>query len=625
MSGRVARELIDTIRDRVDIVEVVGQVVTLQRKGTSHVGLCPFHGEKTPSFNVVPGKGIYHCFGCGAGGDVFQFVMNTQGVSFMEAVRELGARVGVAVEERELSREERARMKARTDLYEICDLACQYFQGVLRTRPEGAVARDYLAGRGMEESTWERYKLGYAPPTWASLTDWLKGQGVSPELAVRAGVAKERRGGGGAYDMFRGRVIVPIQDARGRVVAFGGRHLESMPGDDQRDAPPKYVNSPETGIYSKSKTLYALSHARPAVQRKGRVLVVEGYFDVLSLHQAGFTEAVATCGTALTDEHLQLLRPLTTSVVALFDSDSAGVRAALKSLDMFVDAGMEARRLDLGESKDPDEFVQAHGADAFEALLRDTETLFDMAVRHHKQRCGATPAGRRQALDAMLPTVRRLDGARRDAAISRLASALELNDVVVRELVGRGGPPRGPAPDPMGPPPELPPPGYPVPAGPRFGADKDVNHILWLLINHPRQVVPVLNEHDPGLISDRLDVQMVVARLMQGEPLPAVLEDVEDPAVELVLRRCAVPNPTVRDGKGEDLYTAQVAATAMVRLLAKRQLRDVEDALARVKHDLAGCGPAVDRSRWQTLMEQRQQLSQRRRELNATIRKGARP
>ncbi len=600
----VPREVIDTIRDRVDLVEVVGQVVTLKRKGSSYVGLCPFHQEKTPSFNVVPHKGIFHCFGCGVGGDVFQFVMQTQGLGFHEALKELGARVGVAVEDRELTPQQRQQLKKRHDLYEVCDLACGWFEAVLRTRPEGAAARAYLAERGMEEATWERYRLGYAPPSWASLVDWLAGKGVPPDLAIAAGLARPRRSGGGAYDLFRGRVIVPIQDARGRVVAFGGRHLEDMPDrrSDGGDAPPKYVNSPETPIYSKSQVLYALSHARPAIQNRGRVIVVEGYFDVLSLHQAGFRETVATCGTALTREHLQVLRPLTTSVIALFDSDAAGIRAALRSLDLFVGAGMEARRLDLGDSKDPDEFVQAHGADAFEARLHDTETLFDLAIRFHKDRLGTTPEGRRQVLMELVPVVRKLEAAPRAALVERLATSLDIRDDVVREYVGlsRGaGQPQAPRVRP--------------PA--RFRGNRELNHLLWLLINHNAIVTPVVSEADPQIVTDRLDVATVLARLMQGDALTSIIEDVEDPDLVAVLRRCAVTDPRVRDGKGEELYTADQAAPAARQMLARLELRRVEAQIARIQQELEGCSPGPDGSRYREALVKKSHLARKRQEL----------
>ncbi|RME21888.1 MAG: DNA primase [Deltaproteobacteria bacterium] len=599
----VPREVIDTIRERVDIVDVVGQVVTLKRKGSSYVGLCPFHQEKTPSFNVVPHKGIFHCFGCGAGGDVFQFLMQTQGLSFHEALKELGNRVGVAVEDRELTPAERQQHKVRHDLYEVCELAGGWFEAVLRTRPEGEPARAYLAGRGIEEATWERYRLGYAPPSWNGLVDWLAKRGVPPEMAIAAGLARPRRGGG-AYDLFRGRVIVPIQDARGRIVAFGGRHLEAMPDRRGQDgeAPPKYVNSPETAIYSKSKVLYALSHARPAIQRAGQVIVVEGYFDVLSLHQAGFRQTVATCGTALTREHLQSLRPLTTSVIALFDGDAAGVRAALRSLDLFVGAGMEARRLDLGDSKDPDEFIQTHGAEAFAARLRDSETLFDLAIRHHKERLGSTPEGRRQALMELVPIVRKLDAAPREVLIERLATSLDIRDDVVREVVGlgrRAGPPAAA---------RVPPPA-------RFRGSRELNHLLWLLVNHRDEVAPIVAQVDPGVVTDRLDVATVVARLLAGDPLTSIIEDVEDPDLVAILRRCAVTDPRVRDGRGEELYTVEQAAPAARQMLARLELRRVEAQISRIQQELEGCSPGSDGSRYREALVKKSHLARKRQEL----------
>lgn len=596
----IPRELIDTIRDRIDLVEVVGQYLSLTRKGSSYVGLCPFHNEKTPSFNVVPAKGIYHCFGCGAGGDAFQFVMQTQGLGFNEAVKELGQRVGVTIEERQLSETERARMKARTDLYEICDLAAQHFEAVLRTRPEGEPARRYLQQRGMEEATWERYRLGYAPPAWSDTVDHLRKQGVAPAMAVQAGLARARRNSDEAYDLFRGRVIIPIQDERGRIVAFGGRHLEDMPGRNNDDPAPKYVNSPETPIYQKSRTLYGLSHARPAMQRKRRAIIVEGYFDVLSLHQAGFTEALATCGTALTPEHLQLLRKLTPSVIALFDSDEAGVRAALKSLDLFVSAGIEARRLDLGDAKDPDDFIQDQGAAAFEARLGSTETLFDMALREYRTRYGGTPEGRRQVLHELAPTIRKVDGAARSAMVERIAKVLGIQDNVVREYIGlslRGGPPRQ-APTPV-----------------RFRGTRELNHLLWLLIHHHARVAPLVAEIDPTLVSARMDVARVIARLLAGDDLATILHDAEDPDLARVLRACAVRERTVRDGKAEELYTTEQAADAARQMLATLQLRHVENEISEVVAILEGCSFEADGSRYREALVKKSNLAARRLDL----------
>lgn len=600
----IPRELIDTIRDRVDIAEIVGQVVTLKRKGSSLSGLCPFHNEKTPSFNVVPAKGIYHCFGCGAGGDAFKFLMETQGLSFNEAVKELGARVGVTVEERALSPVELARTRARTDLFEVCDLASRHFEAVLRSRPEGEPARRYLRERGMNEETWTRYRLGYAPPSWSGLIDALARQGVEPGMAVRAGLAREREGGSGAYDLFRGRVIIPISDARGRIVAFGGRHLEDMPGRAGDDKPAKYVNSPETEIYHKSSTLYALSQARAGIQNLGFALVVEGYFDVLALHQAGFTQAIATCGTALTPDHLRILRPLTTRVVALFDSDEAGVRAALRSLEPFVAEGMEPSRLDLGEAKDPDEFIQRFGAEAFAARLKQAEPLLDRALRLYRQRLGGSPEGRRQALAEIAPVLRRMDGASRSAAVETVSRILGVSDQVVSEFLGlrKSGA------------------SAPRPQGHRLlGDSSDVHHLVWLLIHHPTQVGPLVRAVDPSLVTSRLDLARVIARLLQGEPLANLLDDLEDPALAEGLRAAATQARVVRDGREEGVYTEENAAMAAEQLLARLELRRVEEQLHQIQSALEACGPDADGSSYRESLVTKSSLTRRRLELSRIV------
>ncbi len=600
----IPREVIDTIRDRVDISEVVGQVVTLRRKGSTLSGLCPFHNEKTPSFNVVPAKGIYHCFGCGAGGDAFKFLMETQGLSFNEAVKELGARVGVTVEERALSPVEIARTRARTDLYEVCDLACRHFEAVLRTRPEGEPARRYLKERGMNEETWTRYRLGYAPPSWSALLDGLARQGVDAAMAVKAGLAREREGSSGAYDLFRGRVIIPISDPRGRIVAFGGRHLEDMPGRSGDDKAAKYVNSPETEIYHKSKTLYALSQARAGIQNEGFALVVEGYFDVLALHQAGFTQAIATCGTALTPDHLRILRPLTTKVVALFDSDEAGVRAALRSLEPFIAEGMEPSRLDLGEAKDPDEFIQRFGAEAFTGRLKQSEPLLDRALRLYRQRLGGSPEGRRQALAEIAPVLRRMDGASRSVAVETVSRILGVPDQVVSEFLGLSRSSVAP----------------PRPQARRLlGDSADVHHLVWLLVHHPSQVAPLVQSVDPSLVTSRMDLARVIARLLQGESLTSLLDDVEDPGLAEGLRAVATQGRVVRDGREEGVYTEENAAMATRQLLARLELRQVEEELHRIQSALESCGPDADGSSYRESLVKKSLLTRKRLELSRIV------
>lgn len=592
----VQRSTIDAIRDRVDLIEVVSQVVTLKRKGNTWLGLCPFHQEKTPSFNVVPHKGIYHCFGCGEGGDVFRFVMKTRGISFMEAVKEVGASCGVEVEERPLSPDEQRRQKAQATLYDVCEQAASFFQSVLLTRPEGAAARAYLEKRGMKAETIQKFRIGFAPDSWDALLDHLHRRGMPPELAVAAGLAKPRERGHGAYALFRGRVMVPILDDRGKVVAFGGRLLE---GDG-----PKYVNSSESEIYQKSKTLFALSQARNAIQRNGRVLVVEGYFDVLSLHQAGFEEAVAACGTALTPEHLQKLSRLSNKAIALFDADAAGIRAAVRSLEMFLGAGIEPMRLDLGDAKDPDELIQTRGAPAFSAALDGSEPLFNLVLRDAAQRNGSSPLGRTRALEELVPVLMHFTPEARVASFAQVAGTLFLSEAVVQESVAgaersardRAQQANHTANQSFS---------TPLPAGPRWSGTKELNHLLWLLIHLPEEARPVFAEldPDPGSVSDRTSALQALVLLSQGMSLPEVLEQVTDDDLGRVLRQAAARTA---------LYTPGQGAAATRQILVGMELRRLEDALARVGREIDACAPGVSGSYFSDLFLRRQELQRKR-------------
>lgn len=592
------REVIEEIRARVDIADVVQQTVTLQRRGSSLVGLCPFHQEKSPSFNVVQSKGIYHCFGCGEGGDVFAFLQKTRGMSFFEAVKELGDSVGVQVEERELTREERQRMRARASLHDVLDLATSWFHGALTARPDGRSALAYLKGRGITDDTIERWRLGWAPDSWDALLSYLHGEGVSADLAIRAGLAKpSRTGRGSAYDLFRGRVIVPIRDKRGRVVAFGGRILPGTSGAE-RDAP-KYVNSPETPIYKKSSVLFGLSSARNAVQRKGRALIVEGYFDVISLHQHGFSEAIATCGTALTREHLKILRPLTRAVVALFDADEAGLRAAERSLPLFVESGIEARRLEIG-AKDPDELVQSDGPEALEAALKRSEPLLALVVRRAVKVHGSTPGGRREVLTQVAPILQKMDGAARRGAIQLVARSLAMMETEVDELLARG--PRTPRVGPVAPP-------------ARWTGSIPFNHIAWLLLHFPDQVRPVLSgpDVDPTLLTERATALEAVSMLMAGDSLASVLEQIDDPDLARVLRVAAA-----RPG----LYTEDAAASAARQILVRLRVGRLRAERAEVDRLLSECDPGTEWSRFSQLLERKSRLNATIDALQAEARRG---
>ena len=581
----VARATIDAIRDRTDIVELVSRDVTLKRKGNSWLGLCPFHQEKTPSFNVIQHRGIYHCFGCGEGGDVFRWAMRMRGLSFMESVRELGQAAGIEVEERELTDDERRRQRVVASLYDVCEHAASWFHAVLMTRPEGKAAREYLEARGITTETIERYRLGFAPDSWDALLNQLHREGISAEQAIAAGLARARDRGKGAYALFRGRVIVPVQDARGRVVAFGGRVLE---GDG-----PKYVNSPETEIYKKSNVLYALSHARADIQRKERVLMVEGYFDVLSLHQAGFREAVATCGTALTAEHLTALRRLTGTVIALFDTDAAGIRAAVKSMGMFLEVDIEPKRLDLGDAKDPDEFIQKRGAEDFEVALSRAEPLFNLVLREAETRHGVTPGGRQRTVAELAPLIRQFPAAARGAVLDRLSSRLAVPLGAIQEQLGAA--PAEPRPD------------MPTRTS-RWTGAKDYNHLLWLLIHHPAQASPVFAEvdPDPDSVSDRPAAQRVIALLSQGYDLRTILDELDDPDLASLLRQTAVR---------EAPYDATTAAAAARQILAGMAVRQLDGELARLQREIEACQSGDFGTNYLDLFRKRQDLQRKKRSL----------
>lgn len=588
----ISRDIIEAIRERTDIVEVVSQVVTLQRKGASLMGLCPFHQEKSPSFSVVPHKGIYHCFGCGEGGDVFKFIEKTRGIPFADVVKELAAGAGIQIEDRELSADERKRIRARADLHEVCELAAGWFQSNLQTRPEGKLAREYLASRGMSADTLNTWRVGYAPESWDGLLNFLHSKGVPADLAVSAGLAKAREGGGrdrGAYDLFRDRILLPIEDPRGRVVAFGGRVLPGARADA-----PKYVNSPETPIYKKSSVLFGLRQARTAIQRKGRMLVVEGYFDVLSLHQAGFQESVATCGTALTAEHARAVRTLTRTVVALFDSDEAGERAAVRSMEVFLGVGIEPRRLTLDGAKDPDDFVQEQGAEAFEAALGKAEPLFELVLRRAMERHGTTPGGRSSVLRDLAPVVRLYPPESRDPIASRLQRALWMDPRAINEAIGQSTP--TPAPGAQRPPAQ-------------WRGTVELNHLLWLVLHHPAQVAEIIAEIEPTLVTRRESALLAIAMLLEQKNLPEVMEATQDPELARILRAAAA-----REG----LYSAEQAAPAARQILDRLLQNQIRAEISQIEQRLAACGTGDDMSRLD-LLRQRQELQ---RSMGSLKRKG---
>lgn len=362
-------ELVEEVRMKNDIVDVISGYVKLQKKGASHFGLCPFHNEKSPSFSVSGAKQMYYCFGCGAGGNVFTFIMNYENYTFGEAIKMLAERAGVNLPEVEYSEEMRKKENHRARLLEANKEAAKYFYYQLRAK-QGEIGYRYLSSRQLSVDTMKKFGLGFANKTSDDLTKYLKQKGFDERLLAEAGLSSydEQRG---SHDKFWNRVMFPIQDINHRVIGFGGRVM----GEGE----PKYLNSPETPIFDKSRNLYGLNFARTA--RAGNIILCEGYMDVISMHQAGFTQAVASLGTAFTSGQANLLKRYTENVLLAYDSDGAGVKAALRAIGILREAGLTGKVIDLKPHKDPDEFIKNEGTEAFQERIQNAENSFMFEIR----------------------------------------------------------------------------------------------------------------------------------------------------------------------------------------------------------------------------------------------------
>ncbi len=419
----------EAIRRAADIADVVGDAVKLRRAGRSLVGLCPFHQEKTPSFHVDPDKQVYYCFGCNVGGDVFRFVMELHGVAFPEAVGLLADRYGLPRPQgRDRGEDGSARRRRR--VLAALEAAQQAFVDELAS-DRGAAAREYLAGRGLGPEAVARFGLGLAPSGWDGLLRRLTGRGFEVAELLAAGLVVPRRTGEGVYDRFRGRITFPIRDTAGRVVSFGGRAL--------RDDEPKYLNGPETDVYDKGRTLFRLSETAREIRDAGRAVVVEGYFDAVSLAARGIPGVVAVCGTALGDAHAALLRRWTDTVVLLLDGDAAGRRAAHRALGPLLGAGFDVRVALPPDGRDPDDVAREGGADAVTRLIDGALDLAGFLVDEARRNFDLDAiSGRVRALEMALARIVRLESpvARAEAA-ARVADGLGIEDALIREELRR--------------------------------------------------------------------------------------------------------------------------------------------------------------------------------------------
>jgi DNA primase len=408
--GRIPDETLQRIRDRVDIVDLVGRFVSLRRSGRSFKGLCPFHDEKTPSFSVNPERGSYYCFGCNEKGNAFTFLMHMENLTFPEAARALAQECGIAVPETDGG--ERGLSER---LHGVNELAQSRYRRALAQPGNPGAA--YLAERGIDDETIERFGLGFAPEGWEFVAAALREEGIPAELGERAGLLAKRNSGG-HYDRLRGRVTFPISDVRGRVIGFGGRAVAG-------DAEPKYLNTPESPVFRKREAFYGFPRALEPIRRAEHAVVVEGYFDLIALHRAGIEEAVATCGTALTPEHGHNLRRRTRRVVLLFDGDESGQRAAQRSLEVLLPLGLRVRAAVLPPGDDPDSFLAREGAEALRALIDEAPAAIEVAIRRAVAGGCEDPWQKDDAVAAVVPLLALISSAvERGAFAAQLALAV---------------------------------------------------------------------------------------------------------------------------------------------------------------------------------------------------------
>lgn len=426
----IPEEKVREVAERISIVEVVSDYVPLRRAGGNFLGLCPFHSEKTPSFNVNPAREIFHCFGCGAGGNAFSFIMRIEGVSFPEAVKLLARKAGIEIEERQLTTAEKKSQDEYAQFLRINDLTTSFYRSVLQNGQEGEPARKYLANRSVEPDISEAYRLGFAPDRRDGLVKHLKNNGVDLDSALKLGIV--RKSESGWYDLFRNRLIFPIRDARGQVIAFAGRVLDSTL--------PKYINSPESPLYHKSSVLFGLDMALPSIRTGNSVIIVEGYFDHLALYRAGVQNVVATCGTALTGTHAGLVKRHAERVYTLFDSDNAGKKATIRSMEIFLEQRIPAYVISLPAGDDPDSFLASHSSEDFAVLREKARPAFEYFVR---SLLAETPPdsvdSKVRIIDDIVPRFRKIaDSVERDLYEKEICRLLGITTHAFRKRMGGG-------------------------------------------------------------------------------------------------------------------------------------------------------------------------------------------
>ncbi len=430
MSNSIPAEKLSEIKHSADILEIISDAVVLKKAGRNYIGLCPFHSEKTPSFTVSPDKQMFHCFGCGEGGNVFTFVMKQEGMTFPEAVRFLAKRYGIVIIEQALSSGSKKQMGERDVLFQINHQAMEFFHHALLDPQIGTAALSYLNGRGLSPRILTDFKLGYAQPGWDHLTNFFSKKRVDLTLVEKAGLISRRQNRSGYYDRFRDRVIFPIVNPYHQVVGFGGRVLN--------DSLPKYLNSPETALYSKSRSLYGLFQAKSFCRQTEEVFIAEGYMDLLSLHLHGIQNSVATLGTAMTEEHIRLLKGVSRKITLVYDSDQAGIKAAQRCVELFKAHHQleDIRILVLPEGHDPDTYLLEFGTESFINAARDASGVFSFMMNVAIKKHGLSLEGKLRIIQEMAEPLSSLtDGLIRISAIKEIAERTGIDESAIQEKI----------------------------------------------------------------------------------------------------------------------------------------------------------------------------------------------
>jgi DNA primase len=577
VSRRIPDETVQDVLNRIDIVDVIGDYVTLTQRGANAKGLCPFHQEKTPSFTVSPSKGLFYCFGCQASGDAVRFLMMSEHVTFPEAVRLLADRYGIRIPEGDDAKQDSVLPR----LYRLHQAAVAFFVQRLAQDPGAQAARDYCRTRQLSREVVERFGLGYAPNTWEMLAREMQRQGYDQDMLIRSGLVAARDHRAGVYDRFRHRLMFPIHDRQGRPIAFGGRLLEGI----EAQQAPKYLNSPETPIFQKNRTLYGFHLAKQAVRQHGQVIVVEGYTDVIACHRQGVTHVVGTLGTALTETHAGMLKGLTQDVVLVFDGDTAGGKAAERGIGLFLDAGVRVRVVTLPDGEDPDSFLRQHSGEAFLQRVAEAQSFLEFVLsRMGRFSDLRTPTGRADCVARAVPMLKKIDSeVERWGYMVQLAEHLGMPPEVLerdmnpgstrrspsmskpsaydrssynRSSYNRSSGRRSPSPAGGGPPPPRSLLSTLRPTAERFLV-QELCHDLSALAGVQRQIAPddLQNAHLRTIYA----VLLQHAAQWQDTAFPHILQVVTEPSQEQILTEMALesrdPNPEARQQALHDYVT----------------------------------------------------------------------